>query len=146
MIANTKVKTQSRAVWTLLILATLVVSGFLIWNSFRSAKFMSAAAASSEHSITQAAAGEKIKLVMEIRQTGSDGLVQGTVLEKQTEKTYRRTANQVTVHSKTDTKMVMGKVEDLHAGAVVHVTGAARSDHSLDAEQIVILSGYVEVR
>jgi hypothetical protein len=39
------------------------------------------------------------------------------------------------------TKLVMGKKADIHPGAVVHVTGTIRDDHSILAEQLVILTG-----
>ncbi len=44
------------------------------------------------------------------------------------------------------TPVVMGKLGDLHAGAVVHVKGTVGDDHRIAAEQIVILTGYVQVQ
>jgi len=40
----------------------------------------------------------------------------------------------------------MGKAEDVRAGAVVHVTGKMAADRSVQATQIVILTGYVQVK
>jgi hypothetical protein len=40
----------------------------------------------------------------------------------------------------------MGKQEDVHPSAVVHVTGTLKKDRSVDATQIVILTGYVEIK
>jgi len=51
----------------------------------------------------------------------------------------------VAVQFSAQTKMVMGRPEDIRPGAIVHVTGTVRKDHGLDAGQIVILTGYVHV-
>ena len=45
-----------------------------------------------------------------------------------------------------ETGIVMGKAEDIHAGAVIHVTGKTASHRSVRAKQIVILTGYVQVK
>jgi len=52
----------------------------------------------------------------------------------------------VTVRWNAQTKIVMGKETDIHAGAIVHVTGTVRNDHAIQAEQVVILTGYVKVQ
>jgi hypothetical protein len=44
------------------------------------------------------------------------------------------------------TKIVMGKPADVHAGAIVHVTGTVQKDRVIAAEQIVVLTGYVKVQ
>lgn len=45
-----------------------------------------------------------------------------------------------------DTAIVLGKAEAMHTGAVIHVTGTMAADHSVQAKQIVILTGYVQVK
>jgi hypothetical protein len=40
----------------------------------------------------------------------------------------------------------MGKQTDIHPAAVVHLTGVLKKDRSVDASQIVILTGYVEIK
>ncbi len=79
------------------------------------------------------------------RETTPDGTFRGKLLEKKTEEVYARTSALVTVQFNAQTKMVMGKPADIHAAAIVHATGTLRADRSLDAEQIVILTGYVRV-
>lgn len=68
------------------------------------------------------------------------------MLQQKSETVYARTSTPAVVHASPQTKIVMGKAEDVHAGAVVHVTGSAENDHSISAEQIVILTGYVKVQ
>jgi putative AlgH/UPF0301 family transcriptional regulator len=84
--------------------------------------------------------------VLEIAEAGSEGKITGKLLQKKTEEIYTRTATAVTVQSNSQTKIVMGKPADVHAGAVVHVTGTVQKDHVIAADQIVILTGYVKVQ
>jgi hypothetical protein len=80
------------------------------------------------------------------RSGGRRGKNDREVAGKKTEEIYARTATPVTVQWNAQTNIVMGEMADVHAGAVVHVTGTVQKDHSSDAEQIVILTGYVKVR
>ncbi len=107
---------------------------------------MSTAAASDEDAFTRAAPGDAVKLVVEIEKSTAEGVIQGKLLQKQTEKIYLRTSTSVTVQSSSQTKMVMGKQEDVRPAAVVHVTGTLKKDRSVDATQIVILTGYVDIK
>jgi hypothetical protein len=66
--------------------------------------------------------------------------------QKQHETHYRRTTNPVEVTWTSDTKLVMGNAKDIRAGAVVHVTGTVAGDRSIRAQQLVILTGYVQVK
>jgi len=116
----------------------------VVWNSARRAGNMAAAAASDEQQFSQTAAGEETKIVLEI-ESAADGAIKGKVLEKKSDTVYTRTNTAAVAHSGSQTKFVMGKADDARAGAVVHVTGAAEKDHSITAEQIVILTGYVKV-
>ncbi len=85
------------------------------------------------------------KIVVEVTEAPA-GRIRGKLLEKQDETHYARTGNQAEVGWGKDTAIVMGKAEDIRAGAVVHVTGKVAGDHSVQAQQIVILTGYVQVK
>jgi len=93
----------------------------------------------------QLRAGEEAKIVIEVTEAAHDR-IRGRLLEKQDETHYARTANLADFAWDNDTKIVMGKAEDIRAGAVVHVTGKVAPDHRVQAGQIVILSGYVQVK
>jgi hypothetical protein len=145
MTATPKSTTNQRTIWIAIITLTIFVASFLVWSSARSANSMTAAA-STDQSFTQAPPGAKVKLVLEITESTPDGLIRGKLLDKQTEKLYSRTTTAVTAHSSGSTKIVMGKSSDIHPAAVIHITGAVKNDHTVDAEQIVILTGYVEIK
>jgi membrane protein implicated in regulation of membrane protease activity len=137
---------RTRRVWLLFFAAIAAAVLLAVWMSARRAGSMSTAAASDEQNFAQEEAGAKAKLVIEIAEVTGDGTIRGKVLQKKTETTYARTGTSVTVHSNDGTKVVMGKQSDIHSGAVVHVTGTVGKDHSIAAEQIVILTGYVHVQ
>lgn len=88
---------------------------------------------------------DEAKIVVEVAQA-EQGHIRGKLLEKQDDTHYARTANLADVSWGSDTKIVMGKTKDIRAGAVVHVTGKVAADHGVQASQIVILTGYVQVK
>jgi Na+-transporting methylmalonyl-CoA/oxaloacetate decarboxylase gamma subunit len=142
------VKAGARAragIGVVLVFVGLLAAVFMVWNSARRAAGMAAAASSDEKQFAQAAQGQKTKVVIEISQA-ANGTIRGQVLQQKSETVYARTSTPAVVHSNAQTKIVMGKREDVRAGAVVHVTGSSENDHSITAEQIVILTGYVKVQ
>ena len=88
---------------------------------------------------------DEAKIVIEVSETRAPRIL-GHMLEKQDETHYRRTANPVEVSWSSDTKLVMGEAEDIRAGAVVHVSGTVAGDRTIQARQLVILTGHVQVK
>jgi hypothetical protein len=72
--------------------------------------------------------------------------IRGRLLEKRDETHYARTPNAAEVAWGKETVLVTGKAEGVHAGAVVHVTGTMSKDRTVRAKQIVILTGYLQVK
>ncbi len=126
---------------SLLILFLLVAA---VWRASHLMRSMSVVA-DNVSEMQQSKPAAKLKIVVEITEAEASGLIHGTLLEKKTEDQYTRTQTPVTAQSSQSTKMVMGKPEDVHKGAVVHITGTRSTDGRIDAEQIVILTGYVKV-
>jgi hypothetical protein len=97
---------------------------------------------------------QQAKIVVEITEATREK-IRGRLLEKQDETHYTRTASTVEIvwSSETksretkngETKIAMGKIEDVRAGAVVYVTGTVGADGAVQASQIVILTGYVQL-
>lgn len=142
---QTQGKSNSRAVWIVLIAVVLLLAAGALWKSARSVASMSAAATSDEAQLAQSEPGSKIKVVLEVSEFGADGALRGTLLQKKTEETYVRTATKLTVHVGERSAFVMGKRDDVRSKAVVHVTGTVRGDRGMDAEQVVVLTNYVHV-
>ena len=137
---------RAPTVWLVLIALVALLFTFVVWKSGSMAKMMSAAAASDEQDFSRSLVGSSAKFVLEIAEASSEGKITGKLLQKKTEEIYTRTATAVTVQSNRQTKIVMGKPADVHAGAVVHVAGTVQKDHVIAADQIVILTGYVKVQ
>jgi len=143
---SAKENARARAgIGVILVFIGLFAAGFMTWNSARRAAGMAAAASSDEKQWAQAEQGRKTKVVIEISET-ANGTIKGHVLREKSETVYTRTNTEAVVHLSTETKIVMGKPDDVQAGAVVHVTGNSENDHSVIAQQIVILTGYVKVQ
>jgi len=62
-----------------------------------------------------------------------------------TEKVYTRTTTPVTVHSDSQTKVVVGAQTVFIPGRSSHDTDLVSADHSIQVEQIVVLPGYLQV-
>jgi len=137
----------TRRVWPWVALAAIVVLliALALWKSARSSTTMSAAA-SDDQQFAQTTPDSVTKLVLQIEDASAEGTFRGNLLRKKTEEIYLRTATTLTVHFVPKTSIVMGKHADLHSGAIVHVTGTVLKDRSIDATQLVILTGYVQVQ
>ena len=145
MEGNQRTTTRERPlVWLGTLFVVVLLATLAIWRAAREAGTMSAAAANDANAAA-VKPGEVTKIVMEIAETPTDGKIRGILLAKRTDEVYSRTRTQVTVSYAAETKFVMGKAADVRAGAVVHVTGVSQKDHSLEAQQIVILTGYVKI-
>jgi hypothetical protein len=135
--------------WIFLLAAIAALTLGIAWRGAgRMMRMHTEAASSSEFAGLKAE--DETKIVMEntdVSQGDSAGWhFRGRLLEKRDETHYARTANTAEVAWGKETALVMGKEEDLHAGAVVHVTGTMSKDRSVRAKQIVILTGYVQVK
>jgi hypothetical protein len=127
-------------------MAFLAVSFFAFWNIGRRAMHMqTAAAASNGQQATNASVGSQLKAVLQLTSV-SDGSAQGVILEKESENAYHRTNQPMQVSFSKEVNVIMGSINDVHKGAVVHVTGTVGQNKVLVASRIVILTGYVSVR
>jgi len=82
----------------------------------------------------------------EIGELTAEKIIRGRFLQKKTEELYTRISASVRVQSSENTSADMGKPADVKAGAIIHITGTVHNDHNVQAEQIVILTGYVQVQ
>jgi len=140
---------SSRPTWILLLagLAALPL-GFAWRGAGRIMRMHTEAASNAEFVMLKIDADAKIVVEVADASGGSDSgrRIRGKLLEKQDETHYTRTSNPAAVMWGNDTVLVMGKGEDIHAGAILHITGKVSADRSIRARQIVILTGYVQVK
>jgi hypothetical protein len=144
MNANAVSVKSGRPVWVFMLAGLAVLSLAFVWRGAGRMMRMQTQAASIAE-FAQLKPQDNAKIVVEVTET-SEGRIHGKLLEKQDETHYARTGNAAEVSWGKETALVMGKVEDIHAGAILHVTGKVGADHSVQAQQIVILTGYVQVK
>ncbi|HMK30381.1 MAG TPA: hypothetical protein VK473_11905 [Terriglobales bacterium] len=138
---------RERAVWTTVILAAGLLIATAIWGvAARAAKMKAGTAAAESGQFGSLAPGSKVKVVVAVESVSPEGLIHGEVLDKKSEEDYVHSRKAVNIRSDAATTFVMGKQSDLRPAAVVHVSGKLLEDRSLRAEQIVILTGYVQVQ
>jgi hypothetical protein len=135
-----------RARWVWSVLAALIVGSMALAAWKAASRSVNMSAAMTPAAVDAIAPGSEVLWVLEIVAIDPIGVAQGIVLDKESETIYRRSTTKVVIHDNTQTRFVMGTSGDVRPGAVVHVTGKLRSDHAVDAEKIVILSGFVQVR
>ncbi len=144
MNAATITMTSRRPLWMVMLAALAVFSlGFMWRGASRMMRMQTAATSTAE--FAQLKPNDDAKIVVEVVAASSLHF-RGKLLEEQDETHYSRTANLADVEWDKDTVIVMGKAEDIHAGAIVHVTGKVAADRSVQARQMVILTGYVQVK
>ncbi len=144
MNANSVSSKSNRPLWIFLLAALAALSLGFVWSGVGRMMRMQTQAANHAE-FAQLKARDEAKIVLEVKETAPEGRLRGNLLEAKDETHYARTAKQVDVGWGKDTKIVMGKAEDIRMGAVLHVTGKVAADYSLQASQIVILTGYVKV-
>jgi len=135
---------SSRPVWIFMLAALAVLSLVFVWRGTGRMMRMQTHAA-NQAEFVQLKPQDTAKIVVELTEA-TEGRIRGNLLEKQDETHYMRTGSQAAVVWGKDTTIVMGKAEDIHPGAIVHVAGKVAADHRVQAEQIVILTGYVQVK
>jgi hypothetical protein len=141
---TTLVSQKSSPLLIFMLAAIAVLSVAFVWSGAGKMLRMRTQAASHAE-LAQLKSGDEAKVVVEITEANA-GKIRGKLLERRDETHYSRTVNVAEVSWNQDTKLVMGKAEDVHVGAVVHVTGKVGADRGVQASQIVILTGYVQVK
>jgi hypothetical protein len=134
--------------WTLVfaVLASLSLAAAITVGRQSMRMSSAMAAATNPNGFAELAGGSSAQAVVEITSVSPKGGAEGKLLDREREDLCRRTPTVVAISFSDSTPVVMGKLGDLHAGAVVHVKGTVAADHHIAAEQIVILTGYVQVQ
>ncbi len=135
-----------RLAWITVIAIAVLLLALVLWKAGTATRKMSSVIASDGQELSHFHVGDTAKFVVEVSDSSKTGTFTGIVLSKKTDELYLRTSDHATVHWQNQTKIVMGKSDDLHPGAVVHVTASVLQDHTFVAQQLVILTGFVKVQ
>ena len=132
--------------WMVFLLVLVSVSVWAVRGILVRAQRMITAGTSAS-TFASISPGSLAKAVVRLESVQGEQL-KGTLLIKQSDTAYHlppeRTPNVIAVLTP-DTSVVMGKPQDIAAGAVVQLAGKIDADHVLQATQVVILTGYVSV-
>jgi hypothetical protein len=138
---------KTNRTWILVCTALALLSALAVWRvSEKAAKMESAVSAVGRDRFESLKPGELTKVVMEVVDSSPPGTIKGRLLERQTETVYKRSGTLAEAAFDANTSFVMGKVSDIHPGAVLHISGAVTPSRTIQARQIVLLTGYVQVR
>ncbi len=136
---------RSNRTWIVLLVALALLAFFAMRRSLGKAMQMNSEPTAAA-SMAQLKPGDEAKLVVELTGVTPAASIEGNVLEKQSETVYRHSGNTIKIGFDAATPVVMGKAPDVHAGAVVHIKAKMGDDRVLHAEQIVVLTRYVNVQ
>jgi hypothetical protein len=136
---------RSTRIWILVLVALAILSFFAMRRSVVKARAMRAESTVGV-SPQQLKVGDEVKVVLEVTGVAGAASVEGNVLEKESERVYRRASNTAKIAFDAETPVVMGKAADVHSGAVIHIAAKMGADRVLHASKIVILTGYVKVQ
>ena len=144
MNANSVFVKSYRPAWVFLLVALAALSAVFVWRGAEKVMKMQPEAASHSQ-FAQLKPQATAKVVVEVSES-SEGTIRGMLLDKQDDTHYTRTKSEARIRWDATTPIVMGKASDVRRNAIIHVTGTVAADHSLEARQIVILTGYVQVK
>jgi len=144
-VAFSSFNSRRNLLWIGALVALALLSLFAMWRSIERAMRMEVQTTVAA-SAPQLKVGDQAKVVLQLTAVASGKNLEGNALEKETETEYRRTNSTLKIAFGAATPIVMGKNSDLHPGAIVHVTARMMDDRMLQAEQIVILTGYITVQ
>ncbi|HEX3472615.1 MAG TPA: hypothetical protein VHT28_15650 [Silvibacterium sp.] len=132
--------------WTIFLVLLGAVSTWSIRSTLVHAKRMKPAATSAA-AFSTLQPGARATAVVQLDKVSGESLT-GTLLQRESDTVYRRTVsdtNLVSAILTPKTAVVMGKAEDILPGAIVQISGVLDTNHALQADQVVILTGYVNV-
>jgi hypothetical protein len=137
---------KTNRAWVLVCAALALLIALAVWCASEKAMKMEAAAAVPGHAHFESLEpGDATKIVLEVVDSSPPKTIKGRLLEERTETVYTRTGTLAEAAFDTSTSFVIGKVVDIHAGAVLHITGTVTASHAIQ-RQIVVLTRYVQVR
>jgi hypothetical protein len=145
MASTSPSSSRNTQLWIIVLVALAVLSLLAMRRSVGRAMGMNAVTTDAS-SLPGLRPGDEAKIAIAITNAKPAVSFEGNVLEKQTETVYARSGKKIKILFDATTPIVMGAMSDVHEGAVVHVKAKVQSDHQLRAEQLVVLTGYVQLR
>jgi hypothetical protein len=135
---------KQRLIWALAILACLATVGRIAFDVYRRAGSMRTLTTAAA-TILVAKPGARVKAVVRIETPVGPNIYAAELLDSRDGADYHGTSIPIRVALAGDTVVVMGAVADIGPGAVIQVSGTTDEGHTLHAQTVVVLSGYVRI-
>lgn len=92
-----------------------------------------------------ASSGSQVTIALELTSMPSSTVLKGTLLQKNADGSYSRTNQTVNVQWN-PSQVIMGGSSDVKQGAILQVSGRLGYNDVLIASQVVILTGFVQIK
>ena len=93
-----------------------------------------------------ASPGTNMNVALEVTTMPSSILLEGTLLEKNDDGSYSLTSQKARVQWNPSQSVIMGSSSDVKVGAIIQVRGTLGNNDVLTADQVVILTGFVQIK
>ncbi len=93
-----------------------------------------------------ASPGTSMSVALEVTSLPTTTLFEGTLLQRNDDGSYSRTSQHVSVQWNPSQSMTMGRSSDVKIGGILQVHGTLSTNTFLTANQIVVLTGYVQIK
>lgn len=93
-----------------------------------------------------ASPGTDVNIVLQVTTLTTSTLLEGAILQKNGDGSYSRTVQRVNVRWNPSQAMTMGSSSDVKVGAILQVRGTLDAQNILASSQMVVLTGYVQVK
>ncbi|MEO7019267.1 MAG: hypothetical protein ABI234_03860 [Ktedonobacteraceae bacterium] len=93
-----------------------------------------------------ASPGTSMSVALEVTSLPTTTLFEGTLLQRNDDGSYSRTSQHVSVQWNPSQSMTMGRSSDIKVGGILQIHGTLGTNTFLTASQIVVLTGYVQIK
>lgn len=142
--ANSVSSNRVRPLWAILLAILAASSAVFVWRGAEKAIRMQSGV-TGESRLSSLRPQQTASMVVEVAEA-PQGELRGHLLEKQDDTHCTRARDEVAIRWNPSTAILMGQAADVRPGAIIHVTGTVTKDRRVEARQIVILTGYVQVK
>jgi len=124
------------------IAAAILIPLYLV----RTSAIMGNSSPESASQLAAATPGSQATIVCEVSSLPSSTLIDGVLLQRQSDGSYSRTSKPVQMQwDPSSSSIVMGSSQEIHQGAVLQVHGRIDTQGVIHVDQVVILTGAVTV-
>lgn len=109
-------------------------------------RMMSSSPPQTAQQFALASPGTSMSVVLEVTSLPTTTLFEGTLLQRNDDGSYSRTSQHVSVQWQPAQSVIMGNSSDVKVGGILQVQGTLSTNTLLTASQIVVLSGYVQIK